>query len=776
MPTDFLVPSRIGAPGSLNAHTRNPGKCSPAFKHFIITDTDKLHYYTGVFETKAPLGTSTGGHPRQYASVNAEVRRLDNGAESQDTTFGDVTQGMTVFNPGGFQGEATAVTSTTLTDSRQNWPTNFFATRTVTMGGQSTTVSSNTATVLTVTAWTTTPTAGPYIIEPSGTPNLLITFGTSATLRSANRNLTTDTAPWTTNTATSYAQLWQITRIGGAGYAAATDAGTAALGEWRVSICPLGNDPRLVSSWGNGFEIGGPEWPVANIAALGNAPVVGKPDGLYYYDLQTRRYENVLRNYEVIPHALNGKVTESVTNGVIYTTNSGEVYLFDGVSVTEISPNKFWPILSKDIGNSRITAVADSGQYIAMVTEAGYQTTQNVGLQVVKVDGGTATDITSGCVGGNFAVGGDVSSLGNTTTDYLYVGANVPIVGFNMHVTRKENTNTETWDSLEYGTGVTDTFTAFAGYIDGTQLAAAKSLALVAYPPAASAGALIAKDVNAASLVAQTTTVQFGGGVGTVTGKYWLRASVGTTGFDATTEIDELEAIVARAGMPNGGIYSATNNFTPMDREGLLTHVYLMKREKTTGFVPHDSYAVLAYPGVWKMCWHTGRLGQASGGQNLGQSLILWGRWRTVAISESPTRDPIRSKFPLLQNVGTVGPGMLLQIAHDWRGKPDEWHRYKMLERLHIDTRFVQPTDNIEVFAQFDEEAPISLGMAEGGPLFVVPGNGAPFRYLNLWLGFKQAATTPENAPYFVEPFILTYTVGEFAEAKDKTSPVPSVT
>lgn len=770
----LLAPSKIGAPGTLNVDTRQLGRCVPAFKHFVVSDTDRLHYFAGVLETKAPSGTTTGAAPRQYACVNMEMRRLDNGTDSQDTTFGDVTQGMTVFNAGGFIGEATGVTSTTTTDSRQNWPVNFFAGRTLSMGGQSTTISSNTATGLTHTAWSTTPSAGPYQIDGSGTPNLLVTFGTSGTLRSANRSLITDTTPWTTNTATSYAQLWLITRIGGAGYAAMTDGGTAAIGEWRISICPLGNDPRLVSSWGNGIEIGGPEWGITGLAAIGNSPVVGKPDGLWYYDTQTRRYENVLRHLEIVPHALNGKVTESVTNGVIYTTHDAHAYFFDGVSVTEVSPHKFWPVLNRHIGNARITAIADSGDYIAMVTEAAYQTTQNIGLQVVKVDGGTATDLTSNAVNGSMANGGDVSNLGNTTTDYLYVGSDVPLVGFNMLVTRNENTNTETWDSLEYGTGTTDTFTAFSGFIDGTKLSVAKSLSYVAFPQSASAGALIAKDVNAAGLP-QVTTVQFGGSVGTVTGKYWLRASVGTTGFDAATNIDELEGIVAQAGLPNGGIYSATNNFTSMDNEGLLTHIYLIRREKTTGFVPHDSYAVLAYPGVWKMAWHTGRLGQSSGGQNMGQSLILWGRYRTIAISESLTRDPVRTRFPILQNVGTVGPGPLIQIAHDWRGKPDEWDKFKTLTKLSIDTRFVQPTDQIEVFAQFDESAPVSLGLAEGGPEYLVPGNGTPFRYLNLWIGMKLAASNLANAPYLLEPFKLHYNVGNQAVSKDSATPTPEV-
>ena len=144
-------------------------------------------------------------------------------------------------------------------------------------------------------------------------------------------------------------------------------AGT--LGDYRVSKCPAGLNPTLVTSWGNGIEVGTPEWIITGLAAIGNAPVVGKPDGLYFYDLQTRQYENVLKHYELTPHALNGKVTQSVTGGVVYTTFDGGAFFFDGVSTSEISPHKLWKLMGKDVPSSRITCVADRGDGIAMLPE-----------------------------------------------------------------------------------------------------------------------------------------------------------------------------------------------------------------------------------------------------------------------------------------------------------------------------------------------------------------------------------------------------------------------
>ena len=518
MSKDLIYPSRTGAPGSQNAYTLDGG-FSPAFNHFILSTTDRLHFYVNAHETKAPAGT--GGQPRQYGLVGRSVFRLDSGAITDDLTnfqsthdaFNDVVQGSVICD-GPADG---AQTSTTL-----------------------------------------------------GTSILLVTFGSGNPNPDATsevgmyyRVLSTDSStPWNECTSAAHAthaSCWQIIKAGADLYGV-NDAGIAGtLGDYRVSKCPAGLNPTLVTSWGNGIEVGTPEWIITNLAAIGNAPCVGKPDGLYFYNDQTRRYENVLKHFELTPHALNGKVTQSVTNGVVYTTFDGGAFFFDGVSVSEISPSKLWKMLGKDVPSSRITAVADRGDGIAMLPEIGYQTTQNANLVVNKVtSAGAATAITTNVVDGSLATGGDVSSL--AATSFIDVWADIPFEAVIMHVTRAPNTTVAAvFGSVSYSSAA-DTFTTDpVGFIDGTRLTgnattatAGGSLSYVAFPPSASAGIVMGKSPNFGSLQQR---VDFNYSSGTdVTSKYGMRIAMSGDAFDSTTEIDEIEIIPWRAGMPGNGL------------------------------------------------------------------------------------------------------------------------------------------------------------------------------------------------------------------------------
>lgn len=712
---DKLYPTRIGAPGSQNVHTLD-GTIKPAFAHFIVSTTDRLHYSIGVIEFKSPTGTTTGAAPRMYWGANKSIFMENNGAEAEDKAFNDVVQGMVICD-------------------------------------------------------------GPT----PGTAVLLVTFGDGAPTAAQTgvyyRSLTTDTTPWTDASSAGATKLtaWQIIKAGADLYAV-TDAGRcASLGDYRVSKCPAGNDPTLAASWGNGVEVGTPEHKITNLAAIGNAPVVGKPDGLYFYDTQTRQYENVLKNFELVPHALNGKVTASVTGGVVYTTHDGGAFFFDGVSVKEITPHKLWGYLGRDIGNSRITAIADNGDTLAMIQEVGHQSTQNAGIIVNTVTSAlAATAITTNLIDGNMATGGDVSSL--AATSFIDIWADIPFEGVTIHVTRKANgTATAVFGSVSYSSA-TDTFTAdSAGFRDGTRLSGNGSLSYVAFPPSASAGIVMGKSPNFGSLQQK---VSFNYATGTdVTLKYGMRIAMSVAAFDAETEIDELEIIPFRPGMPNNHVYTAATNWTARDRSGLVNHVLLLKRKGTNTFVPHDSYAVDAGPGVWAAAWHTGRLGQAAGGQNLGQSLWLIGRYSRIAISEGLTRDPGRTRYPIVAQPAATKPGVNIQIAHEWRGRSEnEYDKYKTLKRVFLDSKYVQRADKWELFIQHDERDIITLASGAGGPI-VANVQTAPFRSMNMWLAFADSVVTEEACAQFYEPIWLTYELADIdTDAQDTDFAVPALT
>lgn len=714
------------------------GRITPAFKQFVINTTDKYHYAVKVVDYKAPAGT--GGQPRQYCAQARTVYRFEDGTQSDDVTatsstaFNDVVQGMVVCDV-----------------PEDGTPGTF--------------------------------TQGAH-------PGLLVTFGDGVPVAGQTgvqyRLLDTDAStPWSaaSENGTTYLTAWQIVRAGPDLYAA-TDAGRcSSLGEYRVSKCPAGNNPVLAASWGNGFEVGGPEWKITNLAAIGDSVVVGKPDGLYYYSDLTKRFENVLKHYEIVPHALNGKVTQSVTGGVIYTTFDGHAYFFDGVSTSEITPSKLWGLAGRDIGASRITAVCDTGDSIEMFSELGYQTTQNANIRVLTVtSAGASTDIGTNMVDGSFNTGGDISSL--AATSFIDVWADIPFEGVQVYVTRSSNTTaTAVIGSVSYSSA-NNTFTADPnGFIDHTRLAQSGatspggSFMTMNMPPSASSGQIMGKSLNFGSLqqAVSFTYTSGDGNTSPVVAKYGMRIAMSGAALDASTVIDEIEIIPTRAGMPNNGIYSTTTNFTARNNSVLVGHLISMKRKATNQFVPRDRFAVYSYPGVWGMAAYSGRLGQASGGQNLGQSLILWGRNSLVAISKSPTGDEIRSRYPLLAQVGTASPGPFAQIAFEWDGGNP--YKMKRLDNIYIDTRYVQPLDQTELFAQFDDQDIVSLGVYRGGPLSI-PVNQAPFRYLNLWLGFKQNATTVADTPQFVEPFVLEFDwVGEIGESpRDRAGQVPPAT
>lgn len=711
-------PGSASTLGNINFETRYSGKTTPAFDNFEITGSaDVLHYFIDAIETIAPLGTTTGGQPRQYAGANFTMFRLDNMTRTADTTFADVVQGMVICDNG------------------------------------------------------------------SGAKVLLVGFGSSSSIKNATRSLTTDTAPWTTTNAGTGAQFWGICKAGADIYAV-TDAGVAVLGEYRVSKCPQGNDPTLAASWGNGLEVGTPEWAIGGLAAIGDSIVAGKPDGLYYYNDQTKRFENVMAFLEKAPHALNGKGMKAIQNGVLYPTHDGKLFFFDGVAVQEVTPLKGLPV-PRDTLTSRITAVADNGDTVAVAMECWQNTTQALGLKVVTRIAGTYTDVTTSVSDGNFTTGANMGTFGNAADDALYVGANVPLEAVNVWVTRLVNAAVQSFATPQYSNGTTgsaapfdSSFTSFTAGSDASILSvAATSLVNTGYPAAASNARLTWTDINSFD-VSTLTSIQFGGAVGTLS-RYWYRwKRVSATGMTANTTIDELEIVPCRPGLPNKGILTTTTNFTRRNAAGGLTHIFLAKRERSVGFIWSDVYAVHTLGGVWAMAWTSGRVvSGATGGQNLGQGLALWGRFRQFLIGEGATRDPSRTIAPVLAAFKTSDPGPVLNLTPGGTYLSDPT-RNKSLDRVVIETRFVQPADTMHIYGQWDETDIVYLGAMRGGPGFVdctAMGLGEG-RYLQLWLAFDQtvAGGQPWEAPEIRNAWVEYDLVGEpFAWAQDQADSQP---
>lgn len=708
-----LFPRRGSTPGSINVDTRF-GRAVPAFDHYIIGDTDRLHYYIGSIETQAP----TTGIPRQYAGVNKTMHRLDNGTITADTTFNDVVQGMVICDAGG------AVTTSIGTLS-------------------------------------------------AGTKMLLVGFGSSTNPRVAYRGLATDTTAWTVQTSSTYAQFWLVVKAGADLYAV-TDAGVAILGEYRISKCPAGNDPTLAASWGNGLEVGTPEWGITGIASIGDSVVVGKPDGLYYYNDQTKRFENVLPHLVDAPHAVNGKGLKSVVNGVLYPTHDGKLYFFDGVACQEVTPEKSYDFIPRDVANSRITAIADNGETVAVVRECWGNSTQGLGLKVITYIAGTVADVTSAVTDGSLSTGATLTNWGGAANDRIFVGADVPLEGFIVRVTANVNAAVQSF-AIRYSNGTagsaepfTTSFTAASGIIDNSILSTAStSLVNTGFPPGASNAFIGPTDFNMFDL--QTSTaLTFAAPVSATLTKYWYALTrVSSTAFTSGTRIDEVEIIPSRAGLP----ITAANDFTHRWRAGGLTIVEMGTREQTTGFRWRQAYVLNTYGGVWAAAWHSGRPGQASGSQNMGQQLILWGRHRQVAISEGPTRDPARTIAPRLALYGTTKPGPLLDLTPGgWDG--GDPMRMKEINGIAIDGRFAQAADKFHVYVQYDENDVVLVGTANGLPEYI-PVAQSKFRRVYAWLGIEDSVSTEINAPQIlsVDADFDWHDLYEFPRDRDTQTP-----
>lgn len=700
MPIEILFPRKPGLgayAGAINVDTRTPGKAVPAFDRVVIDSTDRLHHPIDYIETTAP----SNGHPRGYYGIARTMLRLDNGAETVDNTFNSVCQSMVICDSSGADG---------------------------------------------ITA---------------GTRILLCGFGSTSDPKNATRNLTTDTTPWTVNTAAGDAQFWGVVRASNGDLYAVTDAGVAALTEWRVSRCPFGSDPTLAASWGNGFECGGPEYAITGMVPFGESVIIGKPDGLYAYSDLTKRIETLL-DLSASPDPYNGLRMQAVTNGALYPTADGGLFFTDGVSVQEITPYKKTP-RPRDVYTGRITSIQDTGGHIYTAQDCWYNTTQRYGLKVISYIAGAAVDETAAVTNGNLTNGMTLTSYGAAANDRIYIGADVPIEAIIFRVTTNENTAAAKFAG-RYSNGTTGTalpfttsFTAFTAIRDGTKLdGATASLKITGFPASASVAAISATDINTYDLM-DSTELQFGGSIGTLT-KYWWALTIDGT-VTAATRVDETEIVAGRPGLPlddASGPFAAANDFTHRADAGGLTNILVYERERTVGGEWHPLYSVDMGGFVTAMGWHGGRIGQASGAQNIGKSLILVGRFARVAIHESPTRNPSLTMQPMLTQFTATEAGPILPLTvgdgtYLDDGNTDFRPLRKRINKFYVDGNHWESganADVIAIFCQIDENMQRHhVGSISGAPGEVVASESFTGRKFRFWAALSDTLQTQEKAP-----------------------------
>ena len=686
-------------PGSVNMQIEN-GKAMPTFDHGAMTNSaDTLYPFIRVCMDT----TNPAGNPRHYSFANKKVFYFEDGARTDD--FATNQAGAPLLD---------VVTGAAIVE-------------------------------------------GPPFTNTIGVKKLLLGFGNSSSEHNRLRTLTTDTTPWTTaNTAATQASFWQIITVGADVFAvtgaaqSGTNIGLTQLGEWHIAKCPYGSDPSLAASYTNVLPVGTPEWPILDLVPLREAFCVSKADGLWYWNGRTKRFTNAMdgiKNFAV--HPGNGKGMSAGPGVVWYPTADGKLFRFDGVNVVEETPWKSVGLLPRDAITSRVTAIADRGDIVAVRTEAFYNAVTGpraaaaLGLRVFTVTGvgQTVTEITTNVTDGSLATGYDVTtnSLGANATDKLVFGVNTPVEGFTVRVTRNPNSAVNSFVTPQCSNG-SGGWTSLGTVVDGTILGTAGiSLVINAFPAAGSAGYLGWTSLQSYDLSATDT-------FNSIAGLYWYRFSFATTtAFNGSATIDEIDAITTRGGWPNTGLISTTNNFSHRDRAGGLGHVYIGKRVANQ-IVWADTYAVNDFGSVWAMGWTSARSGTMTNG---GNPLLLHGRYQQTIIAESILRDPSRTQYPKLIQGSSTKPFPALAFRNLQLGDPSQ---LKMLNAINVQGQFIQPTDQMAVYAWWDNSDKIyELGTLYGSPATfnVTPMMQTGYgRLLNFDIVFSDASQNNPTAPY----------------------------
>lgn len=595
----------------------------------------------------------------------------------------------------------------------------------------------------------------------SGTPVLLVTFGTGTVNGNAVRSLSTDTTPWTTNTGATKMTAWFLKTAGpnlyantGAG-ASGTELARTVLGDNQVSICPPDSDPTLAATYSIGEPVGPPEWGLTGMAAHQGRIVVARPDGFWIRDRQDKEFINKLdRIPGFSPHGANGKGMFEGEGGTWYPTYDGRLYRFDGYSMYDETPMRDLE-LPRDMKLGRVESGVDLGGHGLVVLSSGSENLDGkhaadaIGLRVFKEDGGVITELTSSVCDGKLTTGGAMGAWGAATTDYLVFGSRVKLGALGVRVTRSANAAVQSFTQPECLNGA-GAWTSLGTIRDGSVLGTSGvSLALTGFPASAGESLIGWTALNGWDLAELDT---YNG----ISGLYWYRVrSATTTGMTAGTEIDEVFVVVARPPLPNEGILAASNNYTGRDREGLLTRVLEFRREG--GRIKWSQrYNVPAFGGVTGIAV-TPAPGTIS---NSGSRVLLLGRFSQWQIAESRSRDASTTRHARCVQFASDTPGAMLAAVGLRLGDPRTLTR---LGRVQWVRKYAQPEDRVQLVVIADNRHVWNAGVRRGTPAVwdLTAAPLGPAWEWDLYVLQDDNAQTDAVAPYGVLGLVEHEDVGQ---------------
>ena len=465
---------------------------------------------------------------------------------------------------------------------------------------------------------------------------------------------------------------------------------TVAYSTYKITKCPAGNNPLLGTNWGTSLPVGSPVWAINSLRAIGAAPIVGKPEGLYILNEVTNRYENLLNYQEFSAHPDNGKGMFNIKDGVCYPTANGSLFHFDGYRVKDIGPHRY-SIEHRDNPHTRarITAGCDTGAWVLAATapcESNW--TQGQGLKIQTLDGSTYADITTNCTDGNYGVGGSVAALGNG--DYIYVGANVPFeaVYFRMGVV---NTDAAPYfDRPQYcsnatGPVWTDIGPAASYAPDGTRNGG-KMLAKSGY--------ITWRNFFTAHTSMKTVAVN------SIT-RYWVRFPIVSAGnaISAGTFISEAYIIPSRPAISS----TAALAYTGPDAAGRFAHI-LAGRPSGSEWEWHDLFCVPVHAPIVAMSYFASDCGSAE--KNEGPRLAMITQFDNIVALMPQTSlpgSPVNENYVDGMTFGT--PTVFLAPNELSDSDTDRSTIRKEIEHFHVYGDYVDGSDTMTMLSRWDHNA-----------------------------------------------------------------------
>lgn len=670
--------------GSMNLDFSATGKVTPVYNHAQLSGSANLLHYP---IAKSIVTKDTDGNPIVFFAANKTVYAIRNGTITADKTFStDVIQDLCMIDNG------------------------------------------------------------------SGTKLLMAVFGNGSTINgNATRDMTVDVggAAWTTNTGATMLTAFFVTRVGPHYYAVTGSAGQGrtGLGEWKVAICPFDQtNKHLAASWSTAEPVGEPNWQINGIAAYRDKLCVGKPDGFWIRDQKEKAFINLAERLALFAaHGVNGKVIVAGENCVWYGTYDRKLYRFDGHDLHDETP--FREIEKpRDVILGRVEALVDRGEtgYAVLGCWSDFLNGKHfgrIGGRVFKeTNAGVITELTSSVTDGSLATGGSMNAWGGAGAAgswRLVIGSPVRLESWGVRVTRKPNAAVQSFSTPETLNG-SAAWVSLGSIVDGSILGTTGvSLALTGFPAGAGESILGWDGIDGFQL-AQLDT--YNG----VSGLYWYSVkNVTTTAMTATTEIDEVFAIPARAGLPNSGVLTQSTNFTNRFRAGGLSVILEFRREGGR-IVWYPKYTIHTLGGVFSLALTPGPMAISNSGSNL----IVLGRFTQWVCAESPTADPSSANHPDLA-IGSTTVAMPILCVRNLR--LGDSRKLTKVSEIAVNGVFMQPTDQLGLVVQADEWKQFSFLTKRGVPAVwdVKDGGFGDHHVTHVWLPWKlDSALVRPKAPY----------------------------